>query len=41
MIYYCGKYEREWKNGLKEGFGIYRYNNDEKYIGKRKNNLYI
>ena len=39
MIYYNGKYEGEWKNGLREGFGIYRYNNGEKYIGMWKNNL--
>ena len=27
MEYYNGIYEGEWKNGKREGFGIYKYNN--------------
>ena len=39
MEYYNGIYEGEWKNGKREGFGIYKYNNNEKYMGIWKNNL--
>ena len=42
MTYFNGKYDGEWKKGLREGFGIYKYNkyNDvDKYIGMWKNNL--
>ena len=31
MVYFDGKYNGEWKNGLREGLGIYKYNNGEKY----------
>ena len=39
MEYYNGIYEGEWKNGKREGFGIYKYNNNEKYMGTWKNDL--
>ena len=39
MEYFNGKYIGEWKNGLREGFGIYINNNGDKYIGNWKNNL--
>ena len=39
MTYFSGKYDGEWKEGLREGFGIYKYNNDEKYIGTWINDL--
>ena len=32
------RYEGEWRNGKKEGKGIYYYNNGDRYEGEFKNN---
>ena len=31
MEYYNGKYVGELKDGIREGFGIHKYNNNEQY----------
>ena len=35
------KYDGEWKNGKKEGKGIFYYNNGDKYEGIWNNDEYV
>ena len=39
MEYFNGIYKGEWKNGSREGFGIFNYKSGDKYLGYWKNNL--
>ena len=39
MEYFNGIYKGQWKNGSREGFGIFNYKNGDKYLGYWKNNL--
>ena len=39
-IYNNGKYEGEFKEGKREGHGVYTYNNKSKYEGQFKNDLF-
>jgi len=32
------QYEGDWKNGVMDGIGTYRYKNKDVYIGEYKNN---